>query len=142
MWCDDRVIRSRVNEPQPEDLLPKTMKCYVLDEKTGELTEVEKPSYPVTSHLYYPFGFVAGCHWGDDTSWKIQYLDLSEAEKGIVKRDARFGYIALPDKSISLKKAIDMSSYFYRPDDPDPYTHIAITIRQHFDLLTGEMVDE
>jgi hypothetical protein len=30
------------------------------------------------------FGFVAGCIWGDDSSWKIRYLDLSRASDGIV----------------------------------------------------------
>ena len=28
-------------------------------------------------------GFVAGCVWGDDSSWKIEYLDLSKADEGI-----------------------------------------------------------
>lgn len=55
---------------------------------------------------YCDFGFVAGCCWGDDTSWKIQYLDLSEVEKGIIRRDERFGYLELPGK-LSLKEAIN-----------------------------------
>ena len=45
-------------------------------------------------------GFVAGCVWGDDSSWKIQYLDLSEADKGILKRDERFGYIELGNDTL------------------------------------------
>jgi hypothetical protein len=49
---------------------------------------------------YHPFGFVAGCVWGDDRSWKIQYLDLSRAHEGILKRDRRLGYLALPGDSI------------------------------------------
>jgi len=53
------------------------------------------------------FGFVAGCVWGDDTSWKIEYVDISEAHKGIIKRDARFGYIELPDH-LNLKQAIEI----------------------------------
>ena len=36
-----------------------------------------------------------GCYWGDDNSWKVQYLDLSEIEKGIIRRDERFGYAEL-----------------------------------------------
>ena len=27
------------------------------------------------------FGFVWGCHWGDDRSWKIQYLDLRRVKE-------------------------------------------------------------
>jgi hypothetical protein len=41
------------------------------------------------------FGFVWGCHWGDDSSWKVQYLDLSRVQQGIVRRDDRFGYVEM-----------------------------------------------
>src|SRR3989344_3783447 len=48
---------------------------------------------PIT---YCDFGFVSGCVWGDDTSWKVEYLDLSEADKGILKRIDKFDYLELP----------------------------------------------
>jgi hypothetical protein len=41
------------------------------------------------------FGFVWGCHWGDDSSWKVQYLDLSRVQQGLVRREERFGYVEL-----------------------------------------------
>lgn len=41
------------------------------------------------------FGFVWGCHWGDDSSWKVQYLDLSRIQDGVIARDERFGYVEL-----------------------------------------------
>jgi hypothetical protein len=41
------------------------------------------------------FGFVWGCHWGDDSGWKVQYLDLSRVRDGVITRDARFGYTKL-----------------------------------------------
>jgi hypothetical protein len=41
------------------------------------------------------FGFVWGCHWGDDSSWKVQYLDLSRVQQGVVRREERFGYLEL-----------------------------------------------
>lgn len=41
------------------------------------------------------FGFVWGCNWGDDSSWKVQYLDLSRVQQGIIARDERFGYVEL-----------------------------------------------
>src|SRR5262249_40866714 len=41
------------------------------------------------------FGFVWGCHWGDDSSWKVQYLDLSGVRQGVVRREERFGYVEL-----------------------------------------------
>ena len=30
------------------------------------------------------FGFIAGCVWGDDTSLKLQYLDLSNIKNGLI----------------------------------------------------------
>lgn len=42
------------------------------------------------------WGVYAGCVWGDDSSWKIQYVDLSRISEGIVTTDNRFGYLALP----------------------------------------------
>jgi hypothetical protein len=45
------------------------------------------------------WGFVWGCYWGDDTSWKVQHLDLRHIRDGVIKRDDRFGYIALATQS-------------------------------------------
>lgn len=61
------------------------------------------------------FGFIAGCIWGDDSSWKVQYLDLSECDKGIIKRTEKFGYLELAE-GISLKDAI--SFYIYSDENP------------------------
>ena len=41
------------------------------------------------------FGFVWGCYWGDDSSWKVQYLDLRRIQQGEIARDDRFGYVRL-----------------------------------------------
>lgn len=41
------------------------------------------------------YGFVWGCVWGDDTSWKVQHLDLSDVAKGEIGRDDRYGYVEL-----------------------------------------------
>lgn len=136
---DDKVFKGRVNEPKPEDLLPRVTRYTPLDKATGQRITVELPSYPVTPLLYYSFGFVAGCVWGDDSSWKIQYLDLSEADKGIVRRDERFGYIALPD-TMSLKQAVIMTDYQYDPSDGDAHT-ITIAVQKRFDLRTGAPVE-
>ena len=51
-------------------------------------------------------GFVIGCYWGDDSSWKVQHLDLSEIEKGIITRSERYGY--LPLASFKGAKAKDL----------------------------------
>lgn len=43
------------------------------------------------------FGFVWGCHWGDDSSWKLQMLDLRDVTRGVLRREERFGYVAVRD---------------------------------------------
>lgn len=57
------------------------------------------------------FGFVAGCHWGDDTSWKVEYLDLSRISEGILTRSQPFGYHELP-RDVALKDAVDTTLYY------------------------------
>ena len=41
------------------------------------------------------FGFVWGCVWGDDSSWKVQHLDLTGIQSGVIRREERFGYLEL-----------------------------------------------
>lgn len=79
------------------------------------------------------FGFVAGCYWGDDSSWKIRYLDLSEIDKGIVKNEERFGYISMPCGDIRLKDIIDFDNFSL-----DDYQDIYIAQPIAFNLLTGK----
>ncbi len=79
-------------------------------------------------------GFVAGCVWGDDTSWKIQYLDLSRADEGIIKREERFGYIEMP-AHLDLDKAVNL-------DAGDGYMWLRIATETNYDLATGKRGDE
>lgn len=41
------------------------------------------------------WGLVSGCVWGDDSSMKLRYVDLSRVEEGIVHVDDRFGYVEM-----------------------------------------------
>ena len=75
-------------------------------------------------------GFVAGCVWGDDSSWKIQYLDLSRADEGIIKREERFGYIELP-AHLDLSKAVNLEA-------GDGYWWLRIATESNFELATGK----
>ena len=96
------------------------------------------PKYGINGH----FGFVAGCNWGDDHSWKIQYLDLSEIEKGLIKRDARFGYIHIPSKSIPLKDCIDMDYMCLNEVDPEDNDYrVLIKAGVEFDIRNGKHHD-
>jgi hypothetical protein len=81
------------------------------------------------------FGFVAGCIWGDDSSWKIQYLDLSNASTGIVVRKEMFGYVAMPSKTLRLKDCVSLDGYSRQ------YPHARLTVSLPYDLEKGTMVD-
>ncbi|MBZ0316223.1 MAG: hypothetical protein K8L91_07390 [Anaerolineae bacterium] len=119
-----KIERQRLNQPKPDDFI------------------IPNPKHPdrvkVGPLQYCPFGFVAGCEWGDENAWKIQYLDLSQVSQGILKRDARFGYIVLPLNQ-KLEEAIDMEEFRYDFDPDD--TSIYINIRKRFDVETGQMSD-
>ena len=113
------VARYTVNKPEERDLKD---------------TEDSKVAIPLQ---YYPFGFVAGCIWGDDSSWKIQYLDLSKSERGLIKRDDRFGYIEMP-YALNLKESIDIST---SSEGNGADLSVVIAIRKRFDLRTGKGVE-
>lgn len=89
---------------------------------------------------YFPFGLVAGCVWSDDSLWKIQYLDLPQADKGILKREDRFDYIELP-RQLSLQEAVDMSS-FHNEDNLDEELNLdknplTLSLPVRFQITTG-----
>lgn len=133
------VRKARINNPQENALSEFVNKTPFTNFNTREECETITTYRPLTALLYSPFGFVAGCVWGDDSTYKIQYLDLSEAEKGIVKREERFGYIALPE-NLSLKDAIDIYDYGWDEED-ESANYIRINTMQTFDLKNGKIVD-
>lgn len=75
------------------------------------------------------FGFVAGCIWGDDSSWKVQYLDLSKITEGKLINEPRFGYLELPREYKSLKDCFNFLNF--DPTDEDPYITINTPISFH-----------
>jgi hypothetical protein len=79
------------------------------------------------------FGFIAGCVWGDDSSWKVQFLDLSDIKDGMVKRDDRFGYLELPAE-LTLAEAVDVSSF----DRSDRWIRIRNDRHAEIELRDGE----
>jgi len=70
----------------------------------------------------YPFGFVSGCIWGDDRSWKLQFVDFKNLDEGKVTFDDRLGYFVLPHH-LSIKEAIAGIQY-----DPsgEKYSYISL----------------
>lgn len=80
-------------------------------------------------------GFVAGCHWGDDVTWKLEVIDLSRAAEGIITRSPRFGHVQLV-KGMTLAEAVTLDRYL-------PYWELRATIirQERHDVATGELVD-
>jgi hypothetical protein len=77
--------------------------------------------------------------WGDESTWKVQYLDLSRAQEGILHRDDRFGYIELPS-GMTLAQAIEMDDF---GDDPgEDYSYqVSIAVLRTFDVRDGRSID-
>lgn len=84
------------------------------------------------------FGLVAGCVWGDDSSWKLQFLDLSHASIGRVVRDDRFGYVELPD-DLTLDDAVEAGAN--PPNDTFPGPWVSIRTVARFSVGTGRQMD-
>jgi len=134
-----RVSTTRINNPSGEVLTEFSSRHEYTNFNTGQECEDVLSYRPLTPITYYPFGFVAGCIWGDESTWKVQYLDLSKADQGVLVREERFGYIELID-GISLQDSIDMTDYAYDPNDEDAY-RIRIKSLQTFDLKSGTPID-
>jgi hypothetical protein len=77
------------------------------------------------------FGFVWGCIWGDDSSWKVQYLDLSKVSDGIIQRDDRFGYLKLAtDTKLVPRDFIRCSSW-------EGERRVQFYVERGYNLTTG-----
>ena len=92
------------------------------------------------------FGFVWGCHWGDDSSWKVQYFDLSQVQYGILRREERFGYVELATSGfqspcLSLDSKADHSSappHFIGVSRRDGVAHVTFAVEMQFSLESGK----
>jgi hypothetical protein len=80
-------------------------------------------------------GFVAGCLWGDDSSWKLEVIDLSRAAEGVISRTARFGHVQLANK-MRLTEAVLLDSF-------PPHWDLRATIvrQERRDVRTGALID-
>jgi len=66
----------------------------------------EAASKPV---LFPPFGFISGCFWGDDSSWKLHFIDLRGIEdKSIVISDKN--EVELFSQSLPIKEQVGVNT--------------------------------
>jgi hypothetical protein len=84
-------------------------------------------------YLTANFGFVAGVYWGGPSFARIEFLDLSEVEDGIIKRDSRFGEIHLPSKC-NLEQVVFVDGDWFSPEKP----YIYVGVEKCFDVTTGK----
>lgn len=82
------------------------------------------------------FGFVWGCLWGDDSSWKVQYLDLSEIQHGRIRREERFGYLKLATRSDML------ANEFIRLWSWEGKRNVEFATLETYDLGNGQRIDK
>lgn len=107
------------NDPQHPNPDPERAAAYEEAVKTSHaLWRAWQDRHPYRT-IHAPWGFVAGCVWGDDSGgWKVEFLDLSKAAEGILVRDSRFGYVQLPGK-VGLKDGIRVDVDKYLQDALD-----------------------
>lgn len=77
------------------------------------------------------FGIVWGCIWGDDGSWKVQYLDLAQVQSGKLTRDERFGYVEL-----ATNPKLDPKD-FIECNFRDGKSRVTFSVLSTYDLNTG-----
>jgi len=87
------------------------------------------------------FGFVWGCVWGDDSSWKVQYLDLSRVENGSLTREERYGYLVLDTGEAEGQEVWRDAREFIHVWSFDGARHVEFRTRQTFNIQTGKAVD-
>jgi len=99
---------------------------YDSDEFNGELN-----SGDFISLNYCNFGFLCGCVWGDDTSWKLRYIDLSLVPEKVLSITDKFGYWELPNDR-KLRECISMDGW-----EPG-HDWVVLTKAEHINLKTDE----
>jgi hypothetical protein len=87
------------------------------------------------------FGFVWGCVWGDDSSWKVQHLDLSRIREGTLTREERFGYVILDTGEAEGREVWPEARRFIHLWSYNGMRRVELRTRQTYDLLSGELQD-
>ena len=135
-FCPVEYYVPRYNQMQYTLVAGETEKVfgvYITDcdtENDAEFLEEQTTKNFVSMH-YCNFGFMSGCIWGDDSSWKMRYIDLAQIPNKMLSITEKFGYWELPSGT-KLKQCVHMENW-----EPDHHW-ITLTGVQHFNLETGE----
>lgn len=118
-----RVVKGTFDhDGKPYDFNTYAVDC---DYRTEDEFLRDMPEFDSEQHM--DFGFMCGCIWGDDSSWKIRYIDLSKIPEKVLTVTEKFGYWEMPQQ-LSLKECIDMSNW-----EPDSQSLI-LTKAEYFNL--------
>lgn len=109
----------------------KEFDYYLVDNECDKEEDFFKEDAGKISTDYCKFGFLCGCVWGDDTSWKLRYIDLSEVPNKKLTISDKFGYWQLPT-DLKLKQCINMRNW-----EPN-HSWVELTRMEHVNLETGE----
>jgi hypothetical protein len=106
-WCGE--------EPSENGFCPTEFyvpKLYFYkDEEPIQYSSPHKyPDIEPVEMIYTRYGFISGCHWGDDSSWKLRYIDLSDIHNKNFKIEEKFGRLELCEDR-SLKDSIYIDEY-------------------------------
>lgn len=82
------------------------------------------------------FGFVWGAHVADDAQYKVQYLDLSRIQQGILVREERFGYL-----EIAAHDKLDGRDFILCENNGDGDISVRLAVERTYDLNTGKLWD-
>ena len=131
-WPDDK------DHPCPN---PERTAAYRAEvERSHAAARTWSERHPFTTR-FATWGLVAGCIWGDDSGgWKVQYLDLSRAAEGILKRESRFGYLQL-GPGATLKTGVDCDS-IYTLNAPQDRQEIVFAVPQRFTVAGRKLGDD
>ena len=80
-------------------------------------------------------GFIAGCRWGDDSTWKLECVDLALAVTGHVVRTARFGHVELAQGNTLA------ASLRFDRNLPHWDLRMTLTRQERRDVATGALID-
>lgn len=86
---------------------------------------------------YLSLGFLSGCVWGDDSSWKLRFIDLSKLDQKILTITEKFGYWELPELQ-QLHECVKIDAWY---EDPTK-AWIKLTGTQSFSLYNDKFEKE
>jgi len=112
-WCGEAP--SATGFCPVEVFVPQYMKFDFVDtyylhntEYKNHLEFMKEKSDPAfIEHTFHNFGFLSGCHWGDESSWKLRHIDLSKVSEKELIITEKYGYWELPENT-ELKDCITL----------------------------------